>query len=78
MVSYGKRDFFSDMEPGKLIIPLHSIKTNIPPQHLLYALCISHLLPYNKLSLRNGVFPAISVNKDVTVISDSGSPNVNS
>ena len=41
-------------------------------------LFVGHLLPYNKLPLRNGVFPAISVNKDVTVISDSGSPNVNS
>ena len=28
--------------------------------------------------LRNGIFPAISVNKDVIVISNSSSPNVNS
>ena len=31
----------------------------------------------NQFLLGNGVFPAISVNKDVTVIRDSGPPNVN-
>jgi len=30
------------------------------------------------VKVRNGVFPVISVNKDVTVISDSSPPNVNS
>ena len=28
--------------------------------------------------MRNGVFPAVSVNKDVTGISDSGPPKANS
>ena len=27
--------------------------------------------------LRNGIFPAISISKDVTAITDSGHPNVN-
>ena len=30
------------------------------------------------VKVRNGVFPAISVNKDVIVISDSSPPNVSS
>ena len=29
------------------------------------------------ITLRDGVFPAVSINKDVTAISDSGPPNVN-
>ena len=34
-------------------------------------------ISYNWEGLRNGVSPAISINKDITAISDSGPPKVN-
>ena len=53
-----------------------------PPSSVRQKLVMKYLpnigqISYNWEGLRNGVSPAISTNKDITAISDSGPPKVN-